>query len=78
MGFEFKTEEQRNPTQQQPNPELTKIEELENKIKLYEQFLNDNGYGVLFDMYVDVINGKVSQEDYNNFQGSVEYEEITE
>ena len=78
MGFEFKTEQERNPIQGQPSVEVTKIEELEKKIELYEQFLNDNGYGVLFDMYVDVINGKVSKEDYNNFSGNAEYEEITE
>jgi hypothetical protein len=78
MGFSFKTEEERNPIVTQPSVEVNKIEELEKKIELYEQFLNDNGYGVLFDMYKEMIEGKISKEDYNNFSGNAEYEEITE
>ena len=78
MGFSFKTEEERNPIISQPSVETTKIEELEKKIELYEQFLNDNGYGVLFDMYKEMIEGKISKEDYNNFSGNAEFEEITE
>lgn len=78
MGFTFKTEEERNPIQAQPSVEVTKIEELQKKIELYEQFLNDNGYGVLFDVYKDLIEGKVTQEQYNDLTGNVEFDEVHE
>jgi len=78
MGLEFKTESERNPVYTGPSVEEIKIAELEKKLALHEQFLNDNGHGVLFDMYVDMLEGKVSKEDYNNFAGDAEFEEITE
>lgn len=72
MGFEFKTEEERNPVSQQPS----ELDVLRKRVEMYENFLNDNGYGVLFDTYVEMIEGKISKEDYRNFTGDVEFEVI--
>lgn len=75
MGFEFKTEQERNPVSQ-ATPEPTELESLRKRVEMYENFLNDNGYGVLFDTYVEMIEGKISKEDYRNFTGDVEFEII--
>jgi hypothetical protein len=79
MGLTFKTEEERNPVRTKQVIELEdKVEMLEKKLALHEQFLNDNGYGVLFDVFVDMIDGKVTPEQYKDLTGQIEFEEVTE
>lgn len=67
MGFEFR---------QELTPQEKRIKELEQQLEMHEDFLNDNGYGVLFDMYTDMRNGKLSKEDYDSFNGTTDYEVI--
>jgi len=50
MGFEFRTEEQRNPTQQ-PSIEPTKVEELEKEVALLNEFLELIGRAHIYDMW---------------------------
>jgi hypothetical protein len=54
MGFVIKTENERNPVSQGPTPEQTRIEELEALVKQHNDFLEENGYAIRFDMWKDL------------------------
>ena len=52
MGFEFRSEEDRNPTNV---PALAVKTDCEEELKLMNQFLEDNGYAHLYDHYKVII-----------------------
>jgi hypothetical protein len=54
MGFVIKTETERNPISQGPTPEQTRIQELEAEVKQHNDFLEENGYAIKFDMWKDL------------------------
>lgn len=54
MGFVIKTENERNPVAQGPTAEQTRIQELEALVKQHNDFLEENGYAIKFDMWKDI------------------------
>lgn len=54
MGFVIKTEDERNPVKQGPTAEQTRIEQLEAEVKQHNDFLEENGYAIKFDMWKDL------------------------
>ena len=51
MGFEFKSEEERNPIIHTPVQQVDPCAELKVEFDLMNQFLEDNGYAHLYDHY---------------------------
>ena len=70
MGIEFKTEEQRNPTNV-PAPVVQKTE-CEAELEMMTNFLQDNGYIMLYDQYKIIIAEREEQarldRENNGFQ----------
>ena len=54
MGFVFRTEETHNPGPPQKSAEQIRIEELEAEVKQHNDFLEENGYAIKFDMWKDL------------------------
>ena len=57
MGFVIKTAEERNPTNGGQSVEQTRIQELESEIQRHNDFLEENGLSIKFDMWVDIKDG---------------------
>ena len=73
MGFEFKSEESRNPSNiQGPGGPKAPTLNCEEELKLINQFLEDNGYAHLYDHYKVIIAMKAAQEvidrEHNGFE----------
>jgi hypothetical protein len=70
MGLEFKTEEQRNPTNV-PAPVVQKTK-CEAELEMMTNFLQDNGYIMLYDQYKIIIQEREEQarldRENNGFQ----------
>ena len=55
MGFNFNTAESRNPTTPKgPTAEETKIASLEAELQQHNDFLEENGMAIKFDMWKDI------------------------
>jgi hypothetical protein len=62
MGFEFKSEQERNPVQQPPSHEELLLKKLidsneddKAELEMMTNFLQDNGYIMLYDNYKEII-----------------------
>lgn len=69
MGFSFQTEEQRNPTNA---PAPVQKTECETELEMMTNFLQDNGYIMIYDQYKQIIKEREEQEridrEQNGFQ----------
>jgi hypothetical protein len=69
MGFEFKSEEDRNPTNI-PAPVIKT--DCEAELEMMTNFLQDNGYIMLYDNYKEIINERERiaklEETHNGFE----------
>ncbi len=69
MGFSFQTEEQRNPTSV---PAPVQKTECEAELELMTNFLQDNGFIMLYDQYKEIIKEREEQarldREQNGFQ----------
>ena len=73
MGLEFKTENERNAIQGPNGPTLPKVN-CEEELALMTQFLEDNGYIMLYDHYKVMLAEKAKVEElYKNNDG---FEEV--
>ena len=69
MGFSFQTEEERNPTNVPAPPQKT---DCEVELEMMTNFLQDNGYIMIYDNYKEIIREREKQTRIDREQNGFE------